>query len=109
MCVAAGYNEGCHVTTVFPTQGHIQMKTDLYTKTLLTVIAICLVCLVTQKDSPLLPTANAATVNSAAVQDVRIVGIAKGKEYDTPLSVQIVGISKSPTCNFFNLPVEIKK
>ena len=26
MCVAAGYNERCHITTAFPTQGHIQMK-----------------------------------------------------------------------------------
>ena len=49
------------------------MKTDLYTKTLLTVIAICLVCLVTQKDLPLLPTANAATVNQTGIQNVRIV------------------------------------
>gem|GEM_PF-4371384 len=25
MCVAAGYNEGCHVTTAYTTQGPIQM------------------------------------------------------------------------------------
>jgi hypothetical protein len=31
MCVAAGYNEGCHVTTAFPTQGHIQMKQTVRT------------------------------------------------------------------------------
>jgi hypothetical protein len=32
MCVAAGYNEGCHVTPAFPTQGHIQMnqRAELY-------------------------------------------------------------------------------
>jgi hypothetical protein len=32
MCVSAGYNERCHITTAFPTQGHIQMKqqTELY-------------------------------------------------------------------------------
>jgi hypothetical protein len=54
------------------------MKTDRYTKAVLTVIAVCLVCLVTQKDLPLLPTANAATVNQTGIQEVRIVGV-RGK------------------------------
>jgi len=28
MCVAAGYNEGCHITTAFPTQGRLKMITQ---------------------------------------------------------------------------------
>ena len=108
MCVAAEYNEGCHVTPAFPTQGHIQMKTDLYTKTILTVIAICLVCLVIQEDLPLSPTANAATVNQAGIQDVRIVRVDKSRVKRDPLSVQIVGIDESATCRWEALPVKIK-
>ncbi|MDC0574532.1 hypothetical protein OAO39_01235 [Pirellulaceae bacterium] len=84
------------------------MKTDLYTKTLLTVIAICLVCLVTQKDLPLLPTANAATVNQAGIQDVRIVGVDAKKVKPSPLSVQIVGIESTGPFHFDSLPVVVK-
>lgn len=84
------------------------MKTDLYTKTLLTVIAICLVCLVTQKDLPLLPTANAATVNQAGIQDVRIVGVADTRDGQPPLSVKIVGIDHWPRFRWDIVPVKMK-
>jgi len=81
------------------------MKTDLYTKTILTVIAICLVCLVMQEDLPLSPTANAATVNQTGVQNVRIVGVDTSKVKRYPLSVQIVGIDESSSCRWEALPV----
>ena len=85
------------------------MKADFYTKAVLTVIAICLCALVLQKDLDLESSANAATVNQAAVQKVEIVGVSYStKKTGKPLEVQIVGIEHGSRFSWESLPVKIE-
>ena len=66
------------------------MKTDTYTKIVLTVIAVCLLCLVlkTPVSGVLVSTANAQDYPGHRVADVNIVSI-DGKTF-TPLQVSIL-------------------
>ena len=66
-----------------------QMKTDAYTKIVLTVIAVCLVCLVLKTPAPgtLVSTAQAEDYSGRRVTDVNIVSI-DGKTFN-PLQVAI--------------------
>ena len=74
----------------FLSQENIRMKTDLYTKTVRTVIAVALIGIVVQNVS-LTPTAHA----QSGVADVRIVGITK------PI--------RNPGFNWQPLPVDVTK
>lgn len=88
------------------------MKTDLYTKVVLTVIAVCLVIIVF-KNMNFISVANANPVSSPAqseVMDVRIVGV----DYFTKIPVEIKSSGTIPVkieevaWGLHALPVEIK-
>lgn len=94
----------------------MSMKTDLYTKIVLSIIAVCLVILVF-KDNDVVTTAHAlpsvAMTQSNSPIDVRIVGVSgyfelpvqiKSSQITIPMSIENV---KSSIWN--PLPVEIKK
>ena len=68
------------------------MKTDAYTKAVLTVIAACLVCLVTRDAPPLVPLAHAAT---SGLTDVNIVKINGVDIPDSGMGVNIWGVDGS--------------
>lgn len=54
------------------------MKVDLYTKVILSVIALCLIYIV-GKDVPLVPEAHATSLSTSQVVDVNIVSVAGHK------------------------------
>lgn len=90
------------------------MKTDTYTKTVLTIIAICLICLVF-KNQDIVPTANAnsskaASMLSSETVDVRIVGVSsytsipvKLESGNSTMNVKITGVD-----TYNALPVKIE-
>ena len=92
------------------------MKTDTYTKIVLTVIAVCLMVIVL-RDISFVPTANATPavmpVQQRQVMDVRIVDV----EYSVKIPVEVRSLPSSPLpvkiedvgYIFRALPVEIKK
>lgn len=67
------------------------MRVDLYTKSILTVIAVCLTAIVV-RDVPTLPEAHAVSVSDRGKDVVR---------------VQIVSIDESPPLRWDALPVEV--